>query len=269
MAFRLVEELTTRYDIRVTAIVPAPGRQPGATASAASPASSWSSPSNWTPDARTGRHPDAAAIGLIEQDDSGNIDAALLAQELNPEVRIVVRMFNVSLGYRIAGLLNDCVVLSAAEIAAPVFVAAALDESATPDHNRRPDVRRDPSRPGAARGRCPGAGRLACRRTGRSRAAAGARVRGPDRHRAEPRAAARADAEAAPPDPAAIHRHGGTSRSPDPTRCGRPAGHLPGRHGGADLGDRQRGPVGLRHHPQRAHRRERRPDCGPDRRRSR
>jgi Trk K+ transport system NAD-binding subunit len=73
----------------------------------------------------------AVALGLLDQDDAGNVDAALIAQELNPRVRIAIRMFNYSLGERMSTLLNDCVVLSAAAIAAPAFVAAALDETAT------------------------------------------------------------------------------------------------------------------------------------------
>ena len=40
-------------------------------------------------------------------------------------------MFNLSLGERMSALLNNCAVLSAAAIAAPAFVAAALDEAAT------------------------------------------------------------------------------------------------------------------------------------------
>jgi Trk K+ transport system NAD-binding subunit len=133
MAFRLADELTTRYDVRVTAILPPPGND------------IWNhrirrlaevevvEAEELDADAlqRAGLA-DAAAIGLIQSDDGGNMDAALLAQEINPEVRIVMRMFNLSLGERVAKLLNDCVVLSAAEIAAPVFVRAALDDSTTP-----------------------------------------------------------------------------------------------------------------------------------------
>ena len=70
----------------------------------------------------------ADALALVSQDDGGNIDAALVAQELNPDLRIVIRMFNYSLGERISALLNNCEVLSSAAIAAPAFVAAALDE---------------------------------------------------------------------------------------------------------------------------------------------
>ena len=83
----------------------------------------------------------------MDQDDAANVEAALLAQEINPDLRIVIRMFNLSLGERMSALLNNCAVLSAAAIAAPAFVAAALDEAATAaDQDRRSDgggVRRD------------------------------------------------------------------------------------------------------------------------------
>src|SRR6185436_14090864 len=71
----------------------------------------------------------AESLALVDQDDARNVDAALLAQELNPTLRIVMRMFNISLGERMSALLNDCVVLSAAAIAAPAFVAAALNDT--------------------------------------------------------------------------------------------------------------------------------------------
>jgi Trk K+ transport system NAD-binding subunit len=74
---------------------------------------------------------DAAALALVDQEDAGNVDAALLAQEMNPDLRIVIRMFNVRLGERVSELLNNSVVLSAAAIAAPAFVAAALDDATT------------------------------------------------------------------------------------------------------------------------------------------
>jgi Trk K+ transport system NAD-binding subunit len=74
----------------------------------------------------------AAALALVDQDDAGNIDHALLAQEINPDLRMVIRMSNRSLGRRIAQLLNNSVVISASAIAAPAFVASALDEKASP-----------------------------------------------------------------------------------------------------------------------------------------
>jgi Trk K+ transport system NAD-binding subunit len=72
----------------------------------------------------------ADALALLTQDDAGNIDAALLAEEINPDLRVVIRMFNMGLGDRIRRLLGDCAVLSATMIAAPAFVSAALGDRA-------------------------------------------------------------------------------------------------------------------------------------------
>jgi Trk K+ transport system NAD-binding subunit len=79
---------------------------------------------------RTARIESAVAFALVDQDDVGNIHAALRARELNPQARLVIRMFNRSLGDGFAPLLGDCTILSDADIAAPAFVAAALDEVA-------------------------------------------------------------------------------------------------------------------------------------------
>jgi Trk K+ transport system NAD-binding subunit len=131
LAYRLIDELVHTYDAQVTAILA-------------------SRSANWAPricqiptvdviDAERLDGPTferaglahADAVALIDQEDAGNVDAALLAQEINPQVRIVIRMFNVSLGERMTELLPNCTVLSAAAIAAPAFVAAALDETTT------------------------------------------------------------------------------------------------------------------------------------------
>jgi Trk K+ transport system NAD-binding subunit len=132
LAYRLIEELTTQYDGLVIAIV-RPGVNP------------------WVQRMRelnnvevvtaelldrgafiAARLRQAEALALVDQDDAANVEAALLAQEINPTLRIVIRMVKLSLGERISELLNNGVVLSAAAIAAPAFVAAALDEAATP-----------------------------------------------------------------------------------------------------------------------------------------
>jgi Trk K+ transport system NAD-binding subunit len=132
LAYRLIEELTTQYDGSVIAIV-RPGVNP------------------WVARMRelnnvevvtaellnrgafvAARLRNAEALALVDQEDAANVEAALLAQELNPTVRIVIRMNKLSLGERISALLNNGVVLSASAIAAPAFVAAALDEAATP-----------------------------------------------------------------------------------------------------------------------------------------
>ncbi len=75
----------------------------------------------------------AAGLALMQQDDVGNIHVALTAQEIAPDVRVVMRMFNTGLGYGVKRLLGDCEVISDAAMAAPTFVAAALGELA-PTH---------------------------------------------------------------------------------------------------------------------------------------
>jgi len=77
----------------------------------------------------------ARALALLRQDDLGNFHAALRAQELNPELRLVMAIFNTSLGERIRTFFRDCAVLSGSSMAAPSFVAAALGEPA-PSHIR-------------------------------------------------------------------------------------------------------------------------------------
>ncbi|MFV2009344.1 MULTISPECIES: NAD-binding protein [unclassified Micromonospora] len=68
----------------------------------------------------------ARGLALLNQDDVGNINAALCAQEVEPDLRVVMRMFNTRLGSRVKRLFADCEVLSDASMAAPAFVAAAL-----------------------------------------------------------------------------------------------------------------------------------------------
>jgi hypothetical protein len=70
----------------------------------------------------------ARALALLGQDDLGNFHAALRAQELNPELRLVVRIFNTSLGERMRTFFHDCAVLSGSSMSAPSFAAAALGE---------------------------------------------------------------------------------------------------------------------------------------------
>ena len=72
--------------------------------------------------------PSASGMVITEDDDIGNLHAALAAQEMNPHLRIGLRMFNDELGRRVQTLLPHCVVLDPAAIAAPAFVSAALYE---------------------------------------------------------------------------------------------------------------------------------------------
>ncbi|MFI5932542.1 potassium channel family protein [Actinoplanes sp. NPDC051494] len=79
----------------------------------------------------------ATALALVMPDDVVNLHAALCAQAVEPELRLVIRMFNSGLGYGVRRLFEDCAVLSDASMAAPAFVAAALGE-VMPTHVRLP-----------------------------------------------------------------------------------------------------------------------------------
>lgn len=68
----------------------------------------------------------ARAIILTDKDDIGNLHAGLIAQDLNPDVLIIIHMFDIELGQQVRTLLRKCEVLSSSVIAAPAFIAAAL-----------------------------------------------------------------------------------------------------------------------------------------------
>ncbi|MEH1099686.1 potassium channel protein [Micromonospora sp. CPCC 205561] len=93
----------------------------------------------------------ADGLALLHQDDVGNMHAALCAQEVEPRLRLVVRMFNTGLANGVRQIFPDSAVLSDASMAAPAFVAAALGEVA-PTHFRHGGrtlyvARRDDVRP--------------------------------------------------------------------------------------------------------------------------
>jgi Trk K+ transport system NAD-binding subunit len=71
----------------------------------------------------------APALALVEDDDVGNLHAALAARGARSELRLVVRMFNQELGARLDALLPGARILSSSVIAAPAFLAAALRSS--------------------------------------------------------------------------------------------------------------------------------------------
>jgi Trk K+ transport system NAD-binding subunit len=137
LAHRVIEELIKRYQVDVTAILPSKRRNhgpqisrlPGVRIVEADRLNGYAF--------RQARIATADAVALIHQDDVGNIHAALLAQELKPKLRLVIRMFNMSLGAGIRQLVPECRVLSDAAMAAPAFVSAALGEEA-PQHLRLP-----------------------------------------------------------------------------------------------------------------------------------
>ncbi|HST04704.1 MAG TPA: NAD-binding protein [Chloroflexia bacterium] len=72
---------------------------------------------------------EARSLVITAGDDVGNIHAALAAQEINPRLRIILRIFNQDFGRRLEALFHNCEVLSSSAIAAPAFVSAALLQS--------------------------------------------------------------------------------------------------------------------------------------------
>jgi Trk K+ transport system NAD-binding subunit len=137
LAYRLVNELVTRFGAEVTVVLPSRNRNQGPRM-AQLPGTRLVEAA-YLDDAalRAGGVAEARALALVGQDDVGNIHAALRAYDLNPDLRLVIRMFNTSLGFRIRTLFADCAVLSDSAMAAPSFVAAALGEVA-PSHVRLP-----------------------------------------------------------------------------------------------------------------------------------
>ncbi|MFI2486429.1 potassium channel family protein [Promicromonospora kroppenstedtii] len=66
----------------------------------------------------------AAAAALVDQDDGGNVALALLLRERWPGLRVVVRIFDESLGRHLEH--DRCTVLSSSAFSAPEIVGAAL-----------------------------------------------------------------------------------------------------------------------------------------------
>jgi Trk K+ transport system NAD-binding subunit len=134
LAARIADELTARYGLDVTAIVP-PGAR-GQERMAALPGVQVLERAELNAEAFLAAGlPAARGLAIVHQDDLGNFHAALRAQELSPRTRLVIAIFNAGLGERIRTFFADCAVLSEAQMAAPSLVAAALGEPA-PSHVR-------------------------------------------------------------------------------------------------------------------------------------
>ncbi|MPZ25741.1 MAG: TrkA family potassium uptake protein [Micromonosporaceae bacterium] len=130
LAHDLVDELISRYDAQVTVILPDRDRNYGpqlATLPGVRIVEADRLDADTFRAAKLGR---ASGLALVRQDDVDNIHAALRAQEQHPRLRLVIRMFNMNLGYGVRRLFRDCAVLSDAQMAAPELVAAALGEVA-------------------------------------------------------------------------------------------------------------------------------------------
>ncbi|MFE6889158.1 NAD-binding protein [Streptomyces sp. NPDC057694] len=69
---------------------------------------------------------EARALALVHDDDEINIRAALVARRLNPQLRLVIRLYNRSLGRHLADLLDQ-----AAALATPGLAPGSVDNSTT------------------------------------------------------------------------------------------------------------------------------------------
>jgi Trk K+ transport system NAD-binding subunit len=135
LAHRLVSELVNRYPADVTVIFPSSRRGDAARIAAIEGVRIVESDQLDKPTLLAAGVAGADALVIVQQDDAGNIHTALRAQDLNPGLRLVIRMFNMRLGYGVRAMFHDCAVLSDASMAAPTFVAAALGEI-VPTHIR-------------------------------------------------------------------------------------------------------------------------------------
>lgn len=70
---------------------------------------------------------EAASLLALSEDDGLNLSIALRARNLNPNIRVVLRQFNVTLGGKVEQVLPDCTALSLAAHSAATFAASALD----------------------------------------------------------------------------------------------------------------------------------------------
>jgi Trk K+ transport system NAD-binding subunit len=139
LAHRLVDELTNRYGESVTVIMPSRKRNHGPQIEAIDGVRVIEASRLDAATFREAKLPQARSLALVDQNDVGNIHAALCAQEVNADLRMVIRMFSSNLRKRLHELFADCTVLSDATLAAPAFVAAALRERAPTHITRLPD----------------------------------------------------------------------------------------------------------------------------------
>lgn len=130
LTYRLVEELAVRYGAPVTVIMTAAQRRTGHDVGELAGVRVVTADRLDDKAFFAAGLPEATGLALTEQDDVGNIHAAMRAEEVNPRLRIVIRMFNLSLGVRVRQLFRDCAVISDSAMAAPAFVQAALGDGA-------------------------------------------------------------------------------------------------------------------------------------------
>ncbi|MGP3922958.1 NAD-binding protein [Streptomyces sp. 8N616] len=131
LAHRLVTELATVYGEEVTVVLPSVRHRHGPQIAALARRSEVSVSVVEATEPDDGALLEAgvegaAALALALGDDQANIHAALRARRLNPELRLVVRLFNRKLGRHLEALLQR-----ASAVRAPGLDARAIDASTT------------------------------------------------------------------------------------------------------------------------------------------
>src|SRR4051794_16779688 len=125
LAFRLVRELVDNHGAKVTAVVRSLAAGTSARLTGIEGVTVVERPDDYA-----ALDVDSFdAVALVRQDDGGNVDAALQIRELDPDLRIVMRVFDETLADSVRHLLPDVAVLSATAVAAPAFVGAALGDA--------------------------------------------------------------------------------------------------------------------------------------------
>lgn len=72
----------------------------------------------------------AQTLVIANSDDATNLEILIQARLLNPHIRIINRLFNQSLGDRLDRTLSDHTTMSVAELSAPIFAFAAMNQVA-------------------------------------------------------------------------------------------------------------------------------------------
>ncbi|MFB6890841.1 NAD-binding protein [Kitasatospora sp. NPDC056327] len=127
LAHRLALELVEHYDVPVLVLVPDRTRDHAPRIEQLEGVAAVVEFGSVTAEAlRAVRVETARGIAFVDGHDQENIHAALAAQEHNPGIRIVLRMFNQRLGANIERLLRNGTALSGSATSAPAFADAAL-----------------------------------------------------------------------------------------------------------------------------------------------
>jgi len=132
LAYRLILELTEQYEVPVVAVVPDRSREHGPAIARIPGVRAVLEHATVTGEALGAADVEhARGIALMDGTDQENIHAALAAENRNPGVRIVLRIFNQRLGEHLEKLLPNCAALSGSATAAPAFANGALSRPHT------------------------------------------------------------------------------------------------------------------------------------------